>query len=801
VEQTAETRRRGRWAHFVLAVLFAAAGLFFAVGGGMLIANGGSVYYLISGLAILVLAWGLVRNKLYVGPLYAVIFVATVAWSFWEAGADFWPLFARLFIFVVAGALLAFALPSLRRNVGAKALTGLHVAIGLVLVAGAAWMFVSTYQVRGTFNAAATTATTPVTPETEQVNWDNYGANAEGERFVALDQINRTNVDKLQVAWSYQHGDIPDSPNGVGREDLTTPLQIGNTVFLCTPKNNVVALDATSGKERWKALINSKTAGWSRCRGIAYFDGTGQQANRAQAGLAQRANYVANTDPGVCARRILTSTSDTELVAINADTGEFCSDFGTNGRINLMTGMGETNSRAYRQTSAPTLAGDVVVVGGFVNDNINADIASGVIRAFDVKTGALRWAWDSGNPAVTGAPTQDVPYSRGSPNVWSTMTYDPATDTLFLPMGSNSPDLWGGNRDENRDKYGSSVVALRGSDGRPVWHYQTVHHDLWDFDLTMQPTLTMFPKDGQKVPAVVFGTKQGMFFVIDRRTGEPLTKVEERSVPAGKLKGERYSPTQPFSAGMPQIGADPLTEADMWGMTPFDQLICRIDFKSMVPTSMFDPPTLDKQLLLPGSLGGFNWGGVSVDPTGHTMFANDLRLGLRLQMGERTSADEVLPKGTTLAMTGTPYYVKEKTRFYSPLGIPCQEPPFGTMTAIDLNTQKVAWSVPAGTVQDVEILGIKVGLGIPIGLPTIGGSMVTQGGLLFFSSTLDYYMRAYDSATGSELWKSRLPVGSQGTPISYKSPDTGEQFVLVTAGGARNSNDRGDYVIAYKLAK
>lgn len=796
----AKPETTGRWAHIILGVLFALSGLYFAVGGGILIARGGSWYYLICGLAILALAWGLFRNKLYVGPLYAIIFVATLAWSFWEAGLDFWPLFTRLFIFLVAGALLAFAIPSLRRNAGAEGKTGLHAAIGGVLAAAAIVMFAGTYKDRGIYNAPAPTAAAAVTPETEHRNWDNYGGNAEGERFVALDQINRDNVQNLEVAWTYRHGDIPESPNGLGREDLNTPLQIGNTVFFCTPKNNVVALDATTGEEKWKTIIDSKLANWARCRGIAYYDGTGAEPNRAQAGVEKRFGYVANTDPGVCPRRILTNTVDTELIAINADTGEFCSDFGTNGRVNLYDGMGE-GPGDYKQTSAPTLAGDVIVVGGFVSDNVSTEVPSGVIRAFDVKTGELRWAWDSGNPAITGAPTPDMPYTRGSPNVWAPMSYDPQTDTVFLPMGNNSPDLWGGNRDENRERYSASIVALNASNGRPVWHYQTVHNDLWDFDIPMQPTLTTFPKDGQDVPAVIFGTKQGMFFVLDRKTGQPLTEVEERPVPAGNLKGEKYSPTQPFSVGMPQIGNELFTEADMWGATPFDQLLCRIDFKGMTNYGLFVPPGLEKQLLLPGSLGGFNWGGISVDPTGHTIFVNDLRLGLRLQLGERTSEDEVLPAGTSLPMAGTPYYVKEKTRFYSPLGIPCQEPPFGTMTAIDLKTQKIAWSVPAGTVKDASVLGFKLGLGIPVGLPTIGGSMVTQGGVLFFASTLDYYLRAYDSSTGKELWKGRLPVGSQATPISYKSPTTGEQFVLISAGGARNSDDRGDYVIAYKLRK
>jgi quinate dehydrogenase (quinone) len=738
-----------------------------------------------------------------VAPLYAAIFVITVIWSLYEAGLDFWPLFARLFIFVVAGALLAFAIPSLRRNVGALGNGEFYHSVGTILALVAVGMFASTYKDRSIQVATGATGETAVTPETEQRNWDNYGSSAGGERFAALDQINRTNVKDLEVAWTYRHGDTPISPAGMGQEDLVTPLQIGNDVFFCTSKNNVISINATTGEENWKAIVDVQNRHWSRCRGISYFDGTGQQPNRAQAGVAQRVGYVPTeqTNPAQCRRRIFTNTLDAELIAIDADTGEFCADFGVNGRVTLKAGMGNVEVDRYKSTSIPTLAGDVVVVGAFVDDGFKTDTPSGVIRAFDVITGELRWAWDAGNPAVTGAPTAEVPYTRGSPNSWAPMSYDPETDTVFLPTGNNQVDHWGGNRTPERSKYAASIVALDASNGRPRWSYQTVHHDIWDFDVPMQPTLTTFPKDGKQVPAVVFGTKAGMIFVLDRNTGEPLTKVEERAVPQGNLKGEQYSKTQPFSVEMPHFGSAQLTEADMWGATPFDQLLCRLNFANLIYGGLYTPPSLERTLWYPGSLGGFNWGGISVDPTANVAFVNDMRLGLVVRMVERTEGQTTVPVKPHLAMEGSPYYTVERDRFLSIFGIPCQEPPFGTISAVDLETKKVAWSVPAGTVEDTGPLGLKMGLGIPVGLPTIGGSMATQGGLLFFASTMDYYLRAFDSATGDILWKSRLPVGSQSTPISYKSPETGEQFVLLVAGGARGSADRGDYVIAYKLKK
>lgn len=393
-----ERKTQGRWAHLILALLFALSAIYFVIGGVALAVRGGSPYYLLCGIALLALVWGLLRNRAYVGPLYAGIFGATLVWSVWEAGFDFWPLFSRMFIFIVAGALLAFALPSLRRNAGAPAMKGAHFAIGGVLALAAVALFADMFADRGIYNFAAPTARYPVTAATEQKNWDNYANNPEAERFVALDQINRGNVGNLEVAWVYRHGDLPISPNAGGFEDQGTPLQIGNTLYFCTPKNNIVAVDATSGKQRWKALVGSTNNLFARCRGIVYYDASGRQPNRAQAGVMHRANYVAPADGGPCPRRILTANTSNGLVAINADTGAFCPDFGRNGRVDLSLGMGDTPNRNHHPNSSPTLAGDVVVVGGYVNDNIDAGISSGVVRAYDVRTGAMRWAWDSGNP-------------------------------------------------------------------------------------------------------------------------------------------------------------------------------------------------------------------------------------------------------------------------------------------------------------------------------------------------------------------------------------------------------------------
>ncbi len=606
------------------------------------------------------------------------------------------------------------------------------------------------------------------------------------------------------MAWTYHTGDIALS-DGNGAEDQTTPLQIGERLFVCTPHNNVIALDADTGRELWKTEINAKSSVWQRCRGLAYFD--------ADAPLQQPT--AANTTPikavtlapgANCQRRLLTNTIDSRLIAVDADTGALCQGFGQGGQVDLKAGLGAVPDSYYQLSSAPLIAGTTVVVGGRVADNVQADMPGGVIRGFDVITGELRWAFDPGNPLDKQAPAAGKTYVRSTPNSWAPMSYDPAMNTVFLPMGSSSTDLYGVERTELDHKYGASILALDATTGHEKWVYQTVHNDLWDFDLPMQPSLLDFPMpDGRSVPAVVIGTKAGQIYVLDRATGQPLTAVEQVPVKPANIPNEPYAPTQPRSVGMPQIGVPHLTEASMWGATPFDQLLCRIAFKKMRYEGLYTAPGTDVSLSFPGSLGGMNWGGISTDPVHGFIFVNDMRLGLWIQMipsankGSASSGGEAINAGMgSVPLKGTPYAVN-KNRFLSAAGIPCQEPPYGTLTAIDLKTRSIAWQVPVGTVQDTGPMGIKMRLPMPVGMPTLGGTLATQGGLVFIAGTQDYYLRAFDSATGKEAWKGRLPVGSQGGPMTYRSPKSGRQFVVITAGGARQSPDRGDYVIAYAL--
>lgn len=790
---------------FGLAVL--AVGLFFAIGGGKLVSLGGSTYFLIAGVVMLLAGIQFIRRKSSAVVLFALVFIGTLIWALLDAGWHFWPLVSRL---MVPAGLMLFALltwPALRKSEGKKPLTMPSLFVSAVIAVGMVVTFVQMFQPHPTVPFAGNELPlVPVKPGEQQKNWDNYGNTPEGTRFVALDQINRDNVKNLHVAWTFHTGDIPQSPTGNGAEDQETPLQVGNTLYLCTPHNNVIAVEADSGKQIWKREINAQSQVWNRCRGLAYFDATKPLIQPTQPDSTPvPAPALAAGDS--CQRRILMNTIDARLIAINADNGEFCSDFGDNGIVDLKAGLGAAPDPQYQLTSAPTLAGTTVVVGGRVADNVQTDMPGGVLRGFDVITGKMRWAFDPGNvsPNTVLMPGKD--YTRSTPNSWAPMSYDPAMNTVFIPMGSSSVDLWGANRNALDHKYGASVLALDATTGKEKWVWQTVHNDLWDFDLPMQPSLVDFPmKDGTTKPAVVIGAKTGMIWVLDRQTGKPLTKVEELPMPQGNIPDEQYTRTQPHSTEMPNIGNQLLKESDMWGATPFDQLMCRISFKSMRYDGLFTVPGTDVSLSFPGSLGGMNWGSISFDPNNQYMFVNDMRLGLWVQMIPQDNSKAAASKGGEAVNTGmgavplkgTPYGVN-KNRFMSPLGIPCQAPPFGTLSAIDMKTRKIVWQVPVGTVQDTGPFGIKMRAQMPVGMPTLGGTLATQGGLVFIAGTQDYYLRAFDSASGKEVWKARLPVGSQGGPISYVSPKTGKQYILISAGGARQSPDRGDYVIAYSL--
>ena len=776
-------------------------GLYFIIGGGMLVARGGSWYYLLAGLALCATGVQLARRRSSAVAIYLVMLIATALWAVWEVGFAFWPLNARIFMFSMIGMLLVTVWPLLRRAEGKAPARGAAWGIAAVLLACNGVFVYGMFVPHGTFG---TETPAPAAGIAGTEDWTAYGHSAGGDRFAGYTQINRDTVKNLQVAWTFHTGDTPLSPDGGGSEDQETPLQVGKTLFLCSPHNTVIAVDAATGTEKWRHAFPTKTTVWVRCRGLAYFDADKPLVQPTVAGSTPVLPIAASGDPAVCRRRIFMNTIDAKLVALDADTGKLCDAFGDHGIVDLKAGLGNAKSPLYELTSAPTVAGTTVVTGGRVADNVSLDMPGGVIRGFDVMTGKMKWAFDPGNPDDHAEPAPGKIFTRSTPNVWAPMTYDATSNTIYMPVGNAAIDLWGVKRTALDEKYGASILALDATTGAEKWHFQTVHHDLWDYDVPMQPTLIDFPmEDGKRVPALIVGTKMGQLFVLDRATGKPLTKVVEHPVKTASIANEPYSKTQPLSVGMPQIGADVLKDSDMWGVTPIDQLMCRVIFRGMRYDGLFTAPDTDRSLSFPGSLGGMNWGGLSYDPNADMIYVNDMRLGLWVHLEKEknrsgtSNGNESVNAGMgAVPLGGTPYSVL-KDRFFSPLGIPCQKPPFGSLTAVDLKTRSIAWQVPLGTVKDTRLYGVPMHMPSPIGMPTIGGSLTTGGGLVFFAATQDYYLRAFDSSTGKEVWKARLPVGSQGTPMSYTL--NGKQYIVISAGGARQSPDRGDYVVAYAL--
>ncbi|MCH4245991.1 membrane-bound PQQ-dependent dehydrogenase, glucose/quinate/shikimate family [Acinetobacter gerneri] len=772
--------------------------LFLIVQGSKLLSLGGTSYYLIAGIAYAVIAVLYAIKKTAGLWLSTLTYVATIIWAITEVQSfDFWQYIPRLVVPTILFVLLLWA---------SKSLTGLSrervkVANGvgvLGLIACIATLVAAFFPHGKIYNPIALIQDPNLAKPNAQnsENWEYFGRNGNGTRFAPYTDITPENVKDLKVAWTYHTG--RDTKAGV---DENTPIQIGSTLYSCTPTNIISAIDGDSGKEIWKYDPKAKTAEHITCRGVGYYNA----ANDKSLSVAELNSPAIKA----CPERILTSTVDGRLIALNAKTGALCEGFGTNGQVDVLHDMGPTEqSKRYHPTSTPLIAGHVAILGGWVRDIVHGE-PSGVVRAYDVNTGKLAWAWDVGNPELVGEPTDGKGFTLETPNMWTIPTYDKDLNLVYLPTGNGPPDYWGGDRNAAKEKFGSAVVAVNATTGKTVWSYQIVHHDVWDYDLPSQPVLYDVTNDqGVKVPALIQTTKTGQIFVLDRRTGQPITKVVEKPVSqAFKAEGEKLSPTQPYSVGMPQIGNETLKESDMWGVSTFDQLACRIDFKDSVYNGMFTAPSEKPYIEWPSLLGGMNWGGISIDESTGMMFVNDMRMPLRMSlvrkedMGKyKISTDEVPGfMGTVRPQFAGPYAGIKIDILQSKLGVPCNKPPFGTMTAIDLKSKKIVWQVPMGTAEELGPLGVKTHMPIPLGMPTLGGPTSTASGLVFFAGTQDYYLRALNSKTGKEVWKVRLPVGAVAAPLVYKSPKTGKEYVVISAGGASHSKDVGDYIIAYAL--
>ena len=603
--------------------------------------------------------------------------------------------------------------------------------------------------------------------------WYAYGGDAGGMRYSRIDQITRDNVAGLQLAWTYRTGEV-----GVGSpvtEKLTfetTPIFYEDVIYLSTAFGKVIALDPETGAERWThdpQVDRSRNYSELASRGVSlWVDSTPESGS-------------------MCRARIFLGTIDARLIALDATSGKPCHDFGEGGQVDLARGYNVGDNPQYvdyQVTSPPAVIGDLLIVGSSIGDNWHADTGSGGVRAFDARSGEVRWAWD---------PLPRNPGRVGAANTWSIISADPERDLVFVPTGSPSPDFYGGLR-PGANRHANSVVALRTSTGEVVWSFQTVHHDLWDYDVAAQPALVTVTRDGRSVPAVAQATKMGSLFLLHRETGEPLFAVEERPVPQTDVPGEETASTQPFpTLPRPLMPQGRLTPDDAWGQTEDDLEECRALLRRYENRGIFTPPSLRGTVMYPGNGSGTNWGSVAYDPEREWLVLPTSRFATLVQLvprdsleGERALADASGMDFEFGEQRQTPYAMKRRT-LLSSTGVPCNTPPWGMLAAVDLATGEVRWEVPIGEYD-----------GQTIGLPNSGGPMVTAGGLVFLGATMDNRLRAFDIESGEVLWNTELPLSAIATPMTYAL--AGKQYVVVAVGGhGKMGLPTGDYVMAFAL--
>ncbi|MBP5122867.1 glucose/quinate/shikimate family membrane-bound PQQ-dependent dehydrogenase [Pseudomonas protegens] len=791
----------------LLGILLLLMGLALLAGGIKLSMLGGSLYYVLAGIGLTLTGLLLLAGKRAALGLYALVLFASTVWSLWEIGLDWWQLVPRLSLWFALGVVLL--LPWFRRPLlrdGPAPLGTAALSVAVVLAGGAAIgsQFTNPGEISGDLgrDTADMTSTAPAIPDGE---WQAYGRTEFGDRYSPLKQITPANIGKLQEAWRIRTGDMPTDKDPVEITNQNTPLKVNGKLYACTAHSKVLALDPDTGKEIWRfdpqiqGPNGDDFRGWAHmtCRGVSYYD----EANFKNADAISQPATLSPAGQAIatsCPRRLFLPTADARLIAINADTGKVCEDFGTKGAVDLKAGIGPFTPGGYYSTSPAAITRNLVIIGGHVTDNESTNEPSGVIRAFDVHDGHLVWNWDSGNPDETTPLPEGKTYTRNSPNMWSLASVDEKLGMVYLPLGNQMPDQWGGNRTAGAEKFSAGTVALDIDTGKLRWNYQFTHHDLWDMDVGSQPTLLdMKTADGVK-PALIQPTKQGSLYVLDRRDGTPIVPIREVPAPTGAVEGDHTAPTQARSDL--NLLPPPLDEKAMWGATPFDQMLCRIQFKELRYEGQYTPPSVQGSLIYPGNVGVFNWGSVSLDPVRQLLFTspNYMAFVSKLVPRAEVAAGSKRESETSGVQpnTGAPYAVIMHP-FMSPLGVPCQAPAWGYVAGIDLTTNKVVWKHKNGTSRDSS----PIPIGLPMGVPSMGGSMVTGGGVGFLSGTLDQYIRAYDVKNGKELWKSRLPAGGQATPMSYTGKDD-KQYVLVVVGGHGSLGTKmGDYIIAYKLSE
>ncbi|WP_421728681.1 membrane-bound PQQ-dependent dehydrogenase, glucose/quinate/shikimate family [Brevundimonas sp.] len=790
------------WAVGALGVILTLIGLVLVIGGGMLIAAGGSWYYLLAGVGLVVSGFLIFRQQLLGAWVYLAVFGLTVLWALWEVGLDGWGLVPRVIAPAVLLALIIAALPVLKGGrEGRKWAIGGGVAF--VVLAGLSGVVVAqtnAFKVDGPLPGPSPFASSDPDAIPVGADWPAYGGSYHAQRYSPLNQITPENVGKLERVWSFHTGDLPgDRPAAQNKyASENTPLKIGDTLYACTGKNMVVAVNAATGQVKWRfdpGVDDAAIPYTAACRGVSYYV----------------VPSVAATDP--CATRIIWGTLDARIVAVDARTGQRCQGFGQNGQVNTAEGMGPTVPGMISITSAPTIVQGVVVTGHQILDGQRRDAPSGVIKGFDAVTGALRWAWDMNRPDINTTPPEGQIYTLGTPNMWTTASGDERLGLVYLPLGSTAADYWSSDRTGPQLDYATSLVALDVNTGKPRWHFQTVHHDVWDYDLGSQATLVDFPTGAGTTPAVVLPSKQGDIYVLNRETGQPLTQVGTVPAPQAGLEPQMRTPTQPISLFHTLRRQDDLTERQMWGMSPIDQMICRIQFRKASYDGFYTPPEADRHYIqYPGYNGGSDWGGIAIDPARGVIVANYNDMPNYNILVPRAEADAKgwFPRGDPRArkggaegagdpQVGVPYAVNVNAGWRMPFtGLLCKEPPYGGIRAIDLKTGRQIWDRPLGTARKNGPFGIPSGLNMEIGTPNNGGAVVTAGGLIFIAAATDDLIRAIDLKTGKTVWTARLPGGGQATPMTYEVG--GRQYVVIAPGGHHfMETPVSDEVIAYAL--
>ncbi len=796
-------------------VLLILLGLPLIIGGGWLIALAGSPYYLLAGLGLIVSGVLMTRLRILGAWIYIAVFVATFLWALWEVGLNGWALVPRLVAPAVLLVGVILCLPVLTPGRGKR--LALFGGGGFVVLAVVFSLIVGQANRAAAPNAIAGATLANAAGETAGADWPAYGGTHGAQRFSALTQINRDNVGQLERAWTFRTGDLPEDKWGAE----TTPLKVGDTVYLCSARNVLIALDARTGEQRWRydpQVSDDWIPYTAACRGVAYYETTSATAVQPAAGGTPTPAPVrgpATPTPAAtaCAARIIEGTLDGRLIAVDARTGRPCADFGVNGAVDIKTGMGDVIPGMVSITSAPTIVRDVIVTGHQVLDGQYRSAPSGVIKGFDARTGELRWAWDMTRPDITGLPPEGQTYTRGTPNMWTTATGDDQLGLVYLPMGNSAADYYSSQRSAPENQYATSLVALDVNTGRPAWSFQTVHMDVWDYDLGSQATLIDYPAAGGVTPAILLPSKQGDLYILDRRTGQPLTGVEERPVPQGGVEPAQRSRTQPFSL-FHTLAKGRLTERDMWGMSPIDQMVCRIGFRQAAYDGPYTPPTADRRWIqYPGYNGGSDWGGVAVDPNRGWIIANYNDMPNFNRLVPRAEADEKgwFPRGDPREQKGggaegagdpqqgVPYAIDVNAGWrMGSTGMLCKQPPYGGIRAIDIRSGRTVWDRPFGTARKNGPFGIPSMLPIDIGTPNNGGAAVTAGGLIFIAAATDDLIRAVDIETGKTVWQDVLPAGGQANPIIYEQ--NGRQYLVIMAGGHHfMETPNGDYVIAYAL--